>query len=88
MRRPESRGKFGESGRSPLMKQLIETNDPVLLTWIEALLRDSGIESFVFDPYVAQLGIPLILHRIMVADDDLIRAQRLLDDAKIEYEKK
>jgi hypothetical protein len=70
------------------MKQLIETNDPVLLTWIDALLRDSGIESFVFDPYVAQLGLPPVMRRVMVADDDLARAQRLLDDAKIEYEKK
>lgn len=70
------------------MKQLIETNDPVLLTWIEALLRDSGIESLVFDPYVAQLGIPAVMRRVMVADDDLTRAQRLLDEAKIEYEKK
>jgi uncharacterized protein involved in type VI secretion and phage assembly len=71
------------------MKQLIETNDLVLLSWVEALLKDSGIDSFVFDSSASVFGsMPMVQRRVMVADEDLAAAQRLLDEAKIEYEKK
>ena len=71
------------------MKQLIETNDLVLLSWVEALLKDSGIESVIFDSSASVFGsIPMVQRRVMVADEDLPAAQRLLDEAQIEYEKK
>jgi len=71
------------------MKQLIETNDLVLLSWVEALLRDSGIESVIFDSSASVFGsMPMVQRRVMVDDEDLLAAQRLLDEAKIEYEKK
>lgn len=71
------------------MKQLIETNDLVLLSWVEALLRDSGIEFFIFNSSAAVFGsMPMVQRRVMVADEDLDAARRLLDEAKIEYEKK
>ena len=71
------------------MKQLIETNDLVLLSWVEALLRDSGIESVIFDSSASVFGsTPMVQRRVMVDDEDLLAAQRLLDEAKIEYEKK
>ena len=31
------------------MRALVETNDPVLLSFLEALLRDAGIEAAVLD---------------------------------------
>ena len=71
------------------MKCLMETSDVVQLSWVRALLKDSGIESVVFDSHMGQMGIDLLVRqRVMVADDDLVRAQRLLDEAKIEYAKK
>ena len=71
------------------MKQLIATSDLVLLSWVQALLKDSGIESYVFDANMGQLGWDVLFRqRVMVADEDLYRARKLLDEANIEYEKK
>ena len=71
------------------MKQLIETSDLVLLSWVQALLKDSDIESYVFDANMGQMGWDILFRqRVMVADEDLFRARRLLDEAQIEYEKK
>ena len=59
------------------------------MSWVQALLKDSGIEFFVFDSHMGQLGIDLLFRpRLMVADEDLYAAQRLLDEAKVDYEKK
>jgi hypothetical protein len=30
------------------MKELLRTNDPVRLSWLRALLKDSGVDSVVF----------------------------------------
>jgi len=71
------------------MKQLIATSDLVLLSWVQALLKDSGIESYVFDANMGQLGWDVLFRqRVMVADEDLYHARQLLDEAEIEYEKK
>lgn len=65
------------------MKELLRTNDPVLLSWLTVLLRDDGIHSVVFDVHTSVLegsanAIPL---RLMVIDDDFEAARRLLVDA-------
>jgi Putative prokaryotic signal transducing protein len=71
------------------MKRLIETNDLVQLSWVEALLRDAGIESLILDSSAAVFGsMPMVQRRLMVADDDLEPARRLLDEAKVDYERK
>jgi hypothetical protein len=65
------------------MKELLRTNNPVRLSWLEALLRDSGIESLVLDHYTSLVegSIGAIPRRLMVADRDLDRARALLDEA-------
>lgn len=71
------------------MRQLLQTNDLVQLSWVEALLRDSGIESLILDASASVFGsMPMVERRLMVADEDLEAARRLLDEAKIEYERK
>ena len=60
----------------------------VQLSWVQALLKDSGIETVVFDSFVGRLGMGLFRQRVMVADEDLDAARRLLDEAKIDYERK
>ena len=35
------------------MKELLRTNDPVELSFVQALLKDSGIESIVFDQHTS-----------------------------------
>ncbi len=66
------------------MKELLRTNDPVFLSWVEATLADAGIEAIVFDGYTSAVegSIGALPRRIMVYDDDLDRAQRLINTAK------
>jgi hypothetical protein len=65
------------------MKELIRTNDPVFLTWIQAILAENGIEAVVFDQYTSAVegSIGALPRRVMVLEDDLIRAKRLIASA-------
>jgi hypothetical protein len=65
------------------MKELLRTNDAVRLSWVQALLRDSGIESLVLDQHTSLVegSIGAIQRRLMVAERDHHRARALLVDA-------
>ena len=65
------------------MKELIRTNDPVEISFLEVLLRDEGIECIIFDAYtsLAEGSIGILPRRIMVLDEDHSRARRVLHDA-------
>jgi hypothetical protein len=62
------------------MKELLRTNDPVRLSFLQALLRDSGIEILVLDHHtsLAEGSIGAIPRRLMVAERDHRRACALL----------
>ena len=65
------------------MKELVRTNDPVLLSWLQALLADAGIDAVVLDTHTSILegSIAAIPRRLMVADEDHGAARRLIDSA-------
>ena len=65
------------------MKELLRTNDPVRLSFIEALLRDSGIDSLVLDHHTSLVegSIGAIPRRLMVAARDYRRALFILEAA-------
>lgn len=65
------------------MKELLRTNDPVLLSWVQVLLRGENIESFVLDGHTSVLegSAGAILRRLVVADEDNARARQLVTDA-------
>lgn len=65
------------------MKELVRTNNPVLLSWLQSLLRDAGVESFVFDAHTSVLegSANAIPRRLMVADEDYEQARRTLTGA-------
>jgi hypothetical protein len=65
------------------MHELIRTNDLVVLSAAEALLRGTGIEPFIADSHMSVLegSLGLLPRRLMVTDDDAPRARRLLTDA-------
>jgi len=62
------------------MKELLRTNDPVRLSWLRALLKDSGVDSLVFDDHTSLVegSIGAIPRRLMVAERDYSRACALL----------
>jgi hypothetical protein len=65
------------------MIELVRTNDPVVISYIEALLRDADIAHFVADQNMSILegSIGVLPRRVMVTEDDAHRARRLLMDA-------
>ena len=65
------------------MKELMRTNDPVLLSWARTVLDEAGIMAFVFDRHtsVVEGSIGAIQQRIMVADDEFEEARRTIEAA-------
>jgi hypothetical protein len=65
------------------MKELVRTNDPVRLSWLQALLTGAGIDSVVLDTHtsIVEGSIGAIQRRLMVLEEDHRRACVLLADA-------
>ena len=79
-RRLAHRSRFCQYPRLGIMKELVRTNDPVRLSWLQALLRDSGIESLVLDHHTSLIegSIGAIPRRLVVSEGDYRRARLLL----------
>lgn len=67
------------------MIELVRTNDPVVISFIEALLRDAGIGHFVADQNmsIAEGSVGILAKRVMVDADRADEARRLLADAGV-----
>lgn len=67
------------------MIELLRTNDPIVISFAEALLRDAGIRHFVADQNMSVLegSLGVLPRRVLVASDEIDRARRLLADAGI-----
>lgn len=65
------------------MQEVLRTNDIVLLGAVEALLVSAGIGHFIADAHISALegSIGILPRRLLVIDDDLPRARRLLAEA-------
>ena len=65
------------------MHTLLQTNDPVLLSYSQSLLGDAGIECTVFDANISVLegSIGVFPRRLIVAEEDLPRARHVLWEA-------
>ncbi len=61
------------------MVEILTTSDPVRLSFLQALLADAGIESFVFDGQGPWPGA--IPSRLMVSADDEAAARQVLEGA-------
>ena len=70
------------------MRELVRTNDPVLITAIEALLQGANIEHVVFDQNMSVLegSIGMLPRRVMVADEQVAAARQLLTEAGLGHE--
>lgn len=67
------------------MKELLRSNDPVLLSYVSALLGDARIDFIVADLNMSVMegSIGALPRRILVAADSLARARSLLNEAGI-----
>jgi hypothetical protein len=65
------------------MIELVRSNDTVFLSWLTMRLEQEDIGAVVLDGHaaVADGSIAAIQRRVMVADDDIHRARRVLEEA-------
>ncbi len=70
------------------MIELIRTNDAVVISFVEALMRDAGIGCFVADQNMSVLdgSVGILPHRVVVEAEKADAARRILRDAGIANE--
>jgi hypothetical protein len=70
------------------LRELVRTNDMVLVTAIEALLNGAKIEHVVLDQNMSVLegSLGILPRRILVAEADVRVARRILADAGLGHE--
>ena len=70
------------------MREIVRTNDAVLISAIEALLKGANIPHMVLDQNMSVLdgSIGMLPRRIVVDQDHSARARRLLADAGLGHE--
>jgi hypothetical protein len=70
------------------VRELVRTNDAVLISAIGALLDGAKIKHLVFDQNMSVLegSVGVFPRRIVVAEDDIAAARRLLTDAGLAHE--
>jgi putative signal transducing protein len=62
------------------LRELLRTNNLVLLSRLTALLAEAGIQAFVFDAHSSSIlgdSVGLLQRRLMVAEDDFEKAERI-----------
>jgi hypothetical protein len=71
-----------------MMRELVRTNDLVLISAIEALLRGADIEYVVLDQNMSVLegSLGMLPRRILVDEGAAARARRLLQEAGLGHE--
>ena len=64
------------------MKVVLKTNNPVLLNYAQSLLTDARIRSVIFDENASIMdgSLGVLPRRLMVADEDVAPATRILRD--------
>jgi hypothetical protein len=67
------------------MEEVLRTNDIVLISFVQALLRDAGIDHFVADQNMSVIegSLGVLPRRVLVPADAVAEARRLLKDAGI-----
>jgi len=75
------------------MDEILRTNDIVLISFAEALLRDAGIEALVLDQNMSVIegSLGILPRRVLVPSDRVDEARKLFRDAGVGaelYEKK
>jgi hypothetical protein len=76
----DRRARFGYKNK---MRAVLKTIDPVVLNFAANLLSQEGIESVVFDTHASVMdgSMGFLPRRLMVSDEDFVRAMELLRDA-------
>ncbi|MBM3588985.1 MAG: DUF2007 domain-containing protein [Alphaproteobacteria bacterium] len=65
------------------MRVLIRSTNPIRLSFLQALLKDAGIEAVLLDQHISAVegGIGAFPQRLAVRSEDAVAAERILRDA-------
>jgi hypothetical protein len=74
---------YRQHRREHRVKEIMRTNDAVLVSAVEALLDGAGIDHLVLDQNMSVLegSIGILPRRVLVVDDQVKSARQLLEDA-------
>lgn len=69
------------------MRELLVTNDLVLLSYVEALLAGAGIDALILDRHISltEGSIGAFPRRLMVGEAHWARAAHLMEDAGLQH---
>lgn len=67
------------------MKLIVRANDPVLISFVEALFREAGIALHIADTHMSVLegSIGVLPRRVLVLEEDWPRAIKILEEADL-----
>jgi len=67
------------------MEELLRTNNLVTISFVEAVLREAGIEPLVLDQHmsVVEGSLGVLPRRVLVAEEDIVAARKLLQNAGV-----
>ncbi|EHS53608.1 Protein of unknown function DUF2007 [Rhizobium sp. PDO1-076] len=70
------------------MHEIIRSNDIVLLSFAESLMRDAGISVMIADQQMSILegSLGMLQRRLLVDSDEVDQARRILTDAGLAAE--
>ncbi len=70
------------------MIELLRSNDPVLISFIEALMKEAGIRYQIADQNMSVMEgtLGILPRRVLVARDRETEARRILKEAGLEHE--
>ncbi len=71
-----------------MVRAIVKSNDPTLISFVTSLLTDAGIRVFEWDSNMSVVdgSIGILPRRLMVPDDDLAAACRILRGAGLAHE--
>jgi hypothetical protein len=77
-----------DSCRDDIMLELIRSNDAVLISFVESLLKEAGIGHFIADSHMSILdgSIGALPRRLMVDADEVDSARALMREAGLGHE--
>jgi len=70
------------------LREIIRSNDPVLLSFVRARLAEEGIEPIVVDGNMSVLegSLGILASRVLVPEEDAARARRALVESGLSHE--
>ena len=71
------------------MKEILRTNNLILISRVQSILNDAGIQNKLLDTHASNIegNISAIQRRLVVSNDDFQQFQKLINDLE-NYERK